>query len=829
MIISVNWLKKFVAIDLTIDELAKRIGERLVEIEGVENIGEKYQDVFIAKVITCEPLEGSDHLNITKIDDGGTREGVERDENGFIQVVCGAPNVKAGMLVAWLPPKSTVPETAFTNDPFVLDSRPLRGVMSHGMLASAKELDLFEDHTGILEVDQDAAPGTPFAEVYELNDYLLDIENKSLTHRPDAFGVVGFAREVAGIMGVPFQTPEWLTVLDKPIEYSYTDTTPAPTVVIEDVALSDRFQAIVLSNVNESVASPLLIQTYLARSGVRPINASVDVSNYLMLLTGQPTHAYDYDKLRSIAGDDFTIRVRSAHQDESLTLLDGKTIALDEADIVIAAGQTAIGLAGIMGGASTAVDASTKTVLFEAATFNLYKMRGSQMRHGVFSEAVTRFTKGVPAALSAPVLAEAVEMLNKYTGSIAVSAVAEEYPSPKPTETIAISEQSINTTLGTHFTISDSVELLENVGFKVETSDLTMSVEVPYWRHDVHIAEDIIEEIGRLAGFDTIAPTVPRRDFVAVSPNEFDQLRTKIRASLVRAGANEVLTYSFIHGDVIRKAGQDPSNSYRIVNSISPELQYYRQSLTPSLLTHITPNVKAGYETFAVFELNKVHQKSDGLTDEHVPAELDHLGLVLTSTSKTTGAAYYDAKHILEYLLGQLNIEVEYISLENKELVYSAPFDPKRSALVKSRLTNTILGVVGEYTRPVQKAFKLQLYTAGFELNAQALAADYSEAPSVYSPLGKYPSTERDVCFQVSQATPYQVIERAAKQALGELDLVTTVEPLDIYVPKNSDVKNVTLRFSLASYKKTMTNEEITSIIDSVTAAVLQTTDGRVV
>jgi len=522
MIISLNWLKKFTDVTGTIDELATLIGARLVEIESIKNLGEKYEGVIVAKVVECAPLEGSDHLNVTKIDDGGVVSDIERDENGLVQVVCGAPNVHAGMLVAWLPPRSVVPETFNDAEPFVLGAKPLRGVMSNGMLASARELDLYDDHSGILAVDIDAAPGSSFAEVYELNDYLLDIENKSLTHRPDAFGIVGFAREVAGIQGLPFETPDWLSVLDGAIENDGSMETPL--IKIEDVSLSDRFQAVVLSGIDEAASSPVLVQTYLARSGVRPINASVDISNFLMLLTGQPSHTYDYDKLKTVAGDDFTIRVRLAREGETLTLLDGKNVKLDPADIVIAAGDTAVGLAGIMGGQSTLVDASTKNVLFEAATFDLYHMRSSQMRHGIFSEAVTRFTKGIPAPLTHPVAVEAVEMLKTYTGAHATSTVVQDYPVVHEPIIVRISEAQINKTLGTHFAAEDIAELLQNVGFDVVFDGLEAAVTVPYWRQDIHLPEDIIEEVGRLAGYDTINLTVPRRDFVAVQPNEFASL-----------------------------------------------------------------------------------------------------------------------------------------------------------------------------------------------------------------------------------------------------------------------------------------------------------------
>lgn len=825
MIISVNWLKKFTQINGTVEELATLIGARLVEIESVENLGEKYKDVIVAKVVECGPLEGSDHLNVTKIDDGGVWQDVERDENGLVQVVCGAPNVRAGLLVAWLPPRSVVPETFGEAEPFVLGAKPLRGVMSNGMLASARELDLYDDHAGILELDKDAAPGTSFAELYELNDYLLDIENKSLTHRPDAFGVLGFAREVAGIQGLPFETPEWLKVLEATIEND--GSAQAPAIHIEDAGLSDRFQAIVLSGVDETAKSPIQLQTYLARSGVRPINASVDVSNYLMLLTGQPSHTYDYDKLKAVAGDDFTIRVRTAREGEKLVLLDGKEVSLDTADIVIAAGETAVGLAGIMGGQSTLVDDTTKNVLLEVATFDLYHMRSSQMRHGIFSEAVTRFTKGIPAPLSTPVLVEAVRMLGEQTGAKATSAAVQDYPGVREQIIVHVSEPQVNGVLGTQFTSEDIATLLENVGFQVSFEGLDAQVAVPYWRQDIHITEDVIEEVGRLAGFDTINLTLPRRDFVAVHPNSFDQLRTSVRNSLVRAGANEVLTYSFIHGDTLKKAGQNPDNSYRIINSISPELQYYRQTLTPSLLSNVFANVKAGYGSFALFEANTVHEKGDGLNDEGVPVESDRVAFVITD-SKKKGAAYYDAKRSLEYVLSTLGVRVSYRPLEGDAAIV-APFEPKRGALIIDQRTGGVLGVIGEYKKSVQKAFKLPEYTAGFEIDPRELLESTQAVGLQYRPLSRYPGTERDVCFQVVRSVAYDEIVTPAEQVLAETGLITSVSPLDIYQPEEGDTKNITVRIALASYEKTMTNEEVTAVIDRVIEKVVEATKGRVI
>jgi len=827
MIISVNWLKKFTDIDVSIDELTEVIGARLVEIESVKDLSEKYKDVIVVKVVECAPVPDSDHLNLTKIDDGGRAQNVERDENGLVQVVCGAPNVHAGMLAAWLPPASTVPETFDDAEPFVLGARKLRGFMSNGMLASAKELDLYEDHSGIIEIDKDAAAGTSFAELYELNDYLLDIENKSLTHRPDTFGVIGFAREIAGIQGKEFRTPEWLQDLNPVLDSE--ESVETPTVTIDDPELSDRFQVVVLAGVNELAVSPLQVQTYLARSGVRPISAIVDVTNYMMLLVGRPLHAYDYDKVLAIGGGAADIHVRAGRVGETLALLDGRTIETSADDIIIAVGETAVGLAGAMGGASTEVDTTTTRIMLEAATFNLYKLRAVQMRHGVFSEAITRFTKGVPAPLGTPVLVEAAKMMGQLAGARVVSAIADTYPGEHEAIVVMLRETIVNETLGTQFSAADIKEILENVECTVIVADGDISVTAPYWRHDIRIVEDVIEEIGRLTGFDSINPVLPMRDFSAVRPTAFDLLRTQLRSILVRAGANEVLTYNFIHGDVMRRAGQDPATAYRLTNSISPDLQYYRQSLTPSLLANIHQNSKAGYDHFALFELNKFHTKVHDLTEEGVPKELDSLAFVVSTTKKTNSAAYYEAKQYLEYIASELGLEFVYEPLEEANYPVTQPYEPLRSARVWDAKTHERIGVIGEFKRSVQKSFKLSGAVAGFEIAPQALLKLTMNLESSYRPLSKYPSTERDICFQVAGEVTYAEVSAAAKQALSHSQLLSTVSPLDIYQPESAETKNITLRITLGSYDKTLAGEEVHQIMADVTEKVTAATNGKVV
>lgn len=828
MIISVNWLKKFTDIDVSVDELATLIGARLVEIEKVIDLGKKYRDVLVVKVVSSEKLEDSDHLNVIKIDDGGKWPDVERDESNLVQVVCGAPNMRAGLAVAWLPPQSVVPETADDEEPFLLSSRKLRGVMSNGMIASARELALFDEHDGILELDTDAAPGSKFADAYELNDYLLDIENKSLTHRPDCFGLIGFAREVAAIQGKPFHTPEWLAQITPDFGQKQGNVA-TPSITIDDPTLSDRYQAVVLSGADSAAKTPLYIQTYLSRVGVRPINAIVDVTNYLMMLTGQPLHAFDYDKLVKMGGSEQAdIHVRSARVGETLALLDGRTIQLATEDIVISAGEQAIGLAGAMGGSETEIDASTKNIIIESATFSLYSLRATQMRHGIFSEAITRFTKGQPAQLTAPVLADAVKLIHEWTGAERVSDVAESYPNAHDLPTIELSIARANETLGTEYSAHQMRETLKNVEFNVTGDDSVLAVKAPYWRSDIHIVEELIEEIGRINSYDAIALTVPERDFTAVRPSDFDELRMAMRKALVRAGASEVLTYSFIHGDVLRKVGLDPSDSYSITNSISPDLQYYRQSLTPSLLGLAHQNIKSGYDEFALFELNKVHSKTAELVDG-VPAEMHRLGLMLVNKKEQNGAAYFQAKRLLDFMASQLGMTLQYKPLGESNLALARPFEPRRAARVVDVLSGQPIGVIGEYKKVVSRGFKLPTYAAGFELLPEAIAIAQHKIATTYTPLSRFPSSERDICFQVVQAISYQQIIEAAHGALSGIAVKSTLDPIDIYQPNDDATKNVTIRFTFTARNKTLTGDEVSDFVAQICTAVVAQTDATIV
>ena len=830
MIISLNWLKKFTDIDLPVNELVKLIGARLVEIEKVIDLGAKYKDILFVKVVEANKMEGSDHLSVTKIDDGGVAIGVERDDKGLIQVVCGAPNIKAGQLVVWLPPGSIVPQTYGSSEPFVLGTRQLRNMTSNGMIASAKELDLYDEHDRIMEIPDDIKPGSLYTKTYEFNDYLFDIENKSLTHRPDCFGIIGFAREVSAITGRPFHTPDWLIDLSPVFNFELSNEVEL-NVTIDNPELSSRYLAVVMSVADSSKKSPTKIQSYLSRVGVRPINAVVDVTNYLMMLTGQPLHAFDYDKLVAVGGGKVDIHVRNGHDKEILELIGGKKIELSSEDIVIAVGDTAIGLAGAMGGANTAIDENTKNIIIECATFNLYNLRTTQMRHGIYSEAITRFTKGQSADQTAPVLSEAIRLMTELTDAKCISKISDTYPEKQEQIKIEFLKDTVNNILGSSYTDKNIINTLENVEFNVSQTDSGMIVSVaPYWRADIHTTEDIAEEVGRLNGYDNINLSLSTRDFTAVSPNKFDIFRHHLRKILVRAGANEVLSYSFVHGNIIEKSSQNIVNSYRIVNSISPDLQYYRQSLTPNLLDLVHPNIKQGYDNFALFEINKAHSKINGLNVENVPIESEMMALVISNKYNILGSPYYQAKRIFEYLCDNLGINPSYELLEKKSNnPVFGPFEGRRSAQITDKLSGKVFGIVGEYKKSVVRGFKMPEYTAGFEIDLVALFEIVKKLDTSYKPQSRYPSSERDICFQVSQDITYDQIINSSENALKLTNLESSILPVDIYQPEDAKTKNITIRVKLTSYDHTLTADEVTKVINSITDSVTQKTQATII
>lgn len=805
-----------------IDALVQKIGAQLGAVEGLVDNGSRYKGAIIVKVVSCVPHENSDHLNICRVDDGDVTQNVERGEDGLVQVVCGAPNVHADMLAVWLPPGSTVPDS-YGNEPFVLGSRELRGVVSNGMLASAKELALDDDHSGILEIDDDKKPGEWFADAYGLSgDYLIDIENKMFTHRPDCFGVMGVAREIAGIQGQEFHSPSWYTTSP---EFPQQQSGLPLTVDNQLPELVPRFTAITMSNVTVK-KSPLWLRIELSRYGVKTINNIVDFTNYYMLLTGQPLHAYDYDKVKALSENgEAKLVIRHPSEGETIALLNGKTIQPRSEAIMIASSTNLIGVGGIMGGSETEVDETTQNIILECANFDMYNIRRTSMAHGLFTDAVTRFNKGQSPLQNLAVLNKIVTDISDRGDAVVAGQVIDVNHVPQTDRTVTVSTQFINQRLGTSLQSGEIAQLLRNVEFTVDGEE-SLHITAPFWRTDIGIPEDIVEEVGRLYGFENLPRDLPVRSITPVKPDELLQLKSRVRRELARLGANELLTYSFVHGNLLDSVQQNKDLAFKIGNALSPDLQYYRLSITPSLLNHVHSNIKVGYSEFALFEIGKAHNKMHIDDDGGVPREYEVLALAYTS-KHAKQPAYYQARAYLDQLALSFGIALEYRPIETSaDYPVTNPFEHSRSALAYVAGSDIFLGIVGEYKTSVQKRLKLPAASAGFEIGLIELIAAKNDKSS-YQPLSRFPHVSQDICLEVAENISFGELtnhlspELRSRVASSESVLLS---PIDIYTaPELEGKKRITYRVTLTSYERTLNDQVLGTVLEEVSQKLHQT------
>lgn len=824
MKISLNWVKEFTDVNLSVEELVTKIGAQLGEVEEVINLGEHYEGIVVAKVVSCEKHPNADKLQICKIDDGKVTKGVKRDNRGYVQVVCGAPNVRSGITVAWIPPGATVP-SSFETEKFKLDSRELRGVISNGMLASGKELAINDNHDGILILDKPCNPGDTLIEVYKLDDYIVTIENKMFTHRPDCFGQLGVAREIAGIQGIKFTSPSWY--IESLANLKPTSSAQLELSVVNKIPnLVPRFMVIPIASVKIQ-PSPIIMQSFLSRVGINTVNNVVDITNFVMALTGQPLHAYDYDKL--IASDNSksaNFVIRSSKPNDKLELLNGKTKTLSPESIVIASNIQPIGIGGVMGGKSTEVDNSSKNIILECASFDMYAIRRSSMANGLFTDAVTRFSKGQSNLMNMQILAYALDLIVRICGGSVAGKLIDEHKELVKKKPIIITQEFINSRLGTKLTPTQIKDILINVEFEVALNEIELKVTPPDWRTDIEIAEDIVEEVGRLYGYDNIPIILPTRLAKPAKQDLLISTKLKTRRILASAGANEVLTYSFVHGKLFETIGQDKALAFSLSNALSPDLQYYRLSLLPSLLEKVHSNIKAGHSRFALFEINKTHDKSN-LNQDGLPIEEERLALVFVADKKSAklynGSAYYQARVYIDYLLasfGIRNLVFEPASSRQPKtdtgVQVLAPFEKSRSAYCKTA-DGILLGIVGEIKPEIKLALKLPEFIAGFELDLKEIEANQKTLK--YQILSRYPSTVQDISFKINDTVDYQSlfqnVEELVKKSAKEQGYIWNISPIDIY-QEAKGIKHITLRINLSHPERTLTTKEVNKLLDEI-------------
>ena len=855
MKVSLNIVRSLINFELpSVDELVLRVNQQLGGVEEVIDLGAKYSGARIVRVVECGKHPDADRLSVTKIDDGGAVPDVPRDDNGYVQVVCGAPNVHADMWAIWLPPGSTVPVSFDDTEPFVLGARPLRGVLSQGMLAAADELAIGTDHKGIIEITENDLPGgaelqagARFAEIFGLDDFVLDIENKMFTHRPDCFGQLGVAREIAGIFGRKFTSPDWYKE-----EQKFAGGEGLELEVFNDAPeLVPRFMAVAFRDVTVQ-PSPLWLQCQLVAMGGKPINNIVDATNYIMLMTAQPTHAYDYDKLHG-----HQLGARLARPGEKVILLNGKEYELTADDIIIADGEGVIGLAGIMGGSNTEVSNDTKNIVLECANFDMYALRRTAMRHGIFTDALARFNKGQSPLQNAAVLKQLMGMVGgvqasevfdkrndrlmvmQHDSRVTFGSAGKETISifdwGAVTGVLVLESTFVNERLGTEFSPQEICRILKNVEIKAHeepepNTPYQFEVIAPFWRTDLELPEDIVEEVGRLYGFDKLLRQLPMRSIKPAPKNPRHELKNAIRQSLSRAGANEILTYSFVHERILKNAEQDVIQAYKLSNALSPDLQYYRLTVLPSLLDKVYTNIKSGHNEFALFEIGKGHLKSKGLNKEGLPIENNYIDLVYTSKKDKPGAPFYVTKKIIDNLGKDLGIKFEFEKIVNQiDKQILAPFDIDRSSLI--RIDNgDIVGLVGELKQSVIKKFKLPQYISAASIDIDILQKNISKnIGNSYRPLSKFPSTRRDISIEIDSAVSYKDVLNVVKNSLQKQDdEFISIRLVDIYKAKDSSLKTITLNISMTNYNRTLTATDASRIIENINKAVSVKLNGSI-
>ncbi len=613
---SYNWLRELVpGLKTEPAELQRLITMKTAECEGIELVGEHFADVVAARVVSVAPLpKGKNKLVVADI--GGKQ----------INVVCGANNVRPDLLAPWVPPGTQLGDK-------LIGRATIEGVTSDGMLASAAELGISRDHSGVLELDPaihpgDLLPGIP-------PDFIIEIDNKSLTHRPDLWGHYGMAREVAAITG--------LQLVD-PVKPNLLPGGPSPIKVqIADYTLCPRFSALVFDNVTVA-PSPLWLQARLEHLGMNPINNIVDISNLIMSELPQPTHAYDAAKL---SGD--TIFVRSASAGESFAALNGETYTLTPADLVIADSAGPIGLAGVIGGGPSSISNTTTRVVFEAGNFQASNLRLTSVRYKIRTDASMRFEKSLDPENTVRALARAVELFRQVSPGVRVvgGIVDNQGPQAEPKH-IEMPMSFLTRKLGKDVSQAETTRLLSALGFTVtESAPAVLSVQVPTWRatKDVSLKDDLVEEIGRMVGYDSITPTPPLIASTVPPANPLRLYLRQLRAQLTAQGFTEAHNYSFVTETDIQRFNGDPATHISVQNPIASELTHMRRSLLPGLFKSIVANVRY-FPEFRLFEIgNEIHPTAG----RDLPNEITHLAAVFFS-AHGQDQEFFELKRVLECL-----------------------------------------------------------------------------------------------------------------------------------------------------------------------------------
>lgn len=754
---SYNWISELVdGLDVPAEEVGRLITLKTAECEGVEAHGAMLADVCVARVLTAEKVEGT-HLTLTTVDTG--RYGVK-------QVICGAPNCRAGMLTAYWP----------------LGRKTVRGVESDGMLSSAAELGISRSGDGILEFTG-VEPGTPIAGLKP--DTIIEIDNKSLTHRPDLWGHYGMAREVAAISGQPLMDPVDMSLLP--------EGPGVMKVEIADYALCPRYSCLVFENVTVG-PSPLWLQYRLESIGLNPINNIVDVTNWVMAELSQPTHAFDLDK---ISGD--TIFVRAASEGEMCPALNGNTYTLDPSNLVIADAAGPVALAGVIGGGPSAITASTTRILFESANFQAASVRKTSGKVKLRTDASMRFEKSQDPLNTVRALARAVALLEMVSPGIRlVGGLSEAWRPAAAPAPIVFTHEWMQNKLGRELGAAEIADILERLKFGVRRDEDTFTVTVPSWRatKDISIKDDLVEEVGRMIGYASIppqAPQVPSR--VPPLQPERTYLR-RVRAALTAQGFTEVYNYSFVSEAQAAAFGLPVAEHIHVLNPIAAGQELLRTSLLPNLLKNIELN-RHNFERFRLFEIGREIHKRDGSLPEETPC----CALVLYEREGDGKAGLFELKRVAGVLMP---------GAEARPAEARAYEHPHRAAAISWQ--GSAVGRLFELHPSMVETGRAQVLYLD-------LAAMMGAEPGVtkYQPLRRFPTSDFDITVVAEpRSLAADVLAKARAAAVANLvDAAYLYE----YADAAKGTKSMTFRFTLGAADRTLTSEEITAAQEKLRGA----------
>lgn len=789
MRVPLSWLSEYVDITVPVEELARKLTVAGVEVGEIIHTGGDWDGIRVASVVDVQPHPNADRLKLATVDLGA---GDQRT------VVCGAPNVTKGQKIAFAAEGTRVID-GNTGKSTILKAAKIRGVESAGMVLSEKELGLSESHEGILVLPNDAPVGSPLHSV--LGETIFDLD---LTpNRPDLLAISGVAREVAALTAQ--------RVRDYSLEYKSAGKPIRGRVAVEiaDPDLCPRYVASLVEGVKIG-PSPAWLQDRLNGAGLRPINSIVDITNYVMLEIGQPLHAFDFTRLKG-----GKIVVRRARPGEKLTLLDGTGRDLAPEMLVIADAEDAVALAGVMGGENSEVAETTTTILLESANFNPSSIRRTSAALKARTDASIRFEKGLSRQLPIIAAQRATKLMVEIAGGKAAEGFIDVFPGKEKDVRVTLTQERLQRVLGVELPTAQVRKVLDGLGFGCRwVPPDHYIVRVPYWRTDVTIADDVIEEVARILGYDEMPTTQLRGEIPQLEPQPRIDLRERVRDALAAAGMQEIITYSMTTMEALQKvlppeelATNPPM---RLANPLSRDHEYARTTGRAAVLQTISQSIRAVPGIIALFEAGRIYLPRE----DDLPQETEVVcGIVSGNHPDRWGqpngepAGFYDAKAFADRALESVGARGGY-----KETVDFA-YLPGRTAEII--VNGDRVGLMGQVHPGVAASFDIDAEVSMFELDLDALLP-HVQTVVHYQPLSPYPSVEEDLAVIV----PADITAARVREIIESFPLVRAASVFDVYTgpPVPSGRKSLAFSVSYQSLDHTLTDAEVAKQRDRIVA-----------